>query len=118
MKRLVMVRHGETDLNKQRIIQGQSDTVLNNIGQQQARLVAKVLRSELFDAIWSSPLRRALDTAQYINEYHHKEIEIHDALLERSFGDYEGKPVSALIADEKSKETDLFTRLMPNGESL
>ena len=118
MKRLIMVRHGETKLNRQGVLQGQSDTALNDVGQQQAQLVAKVLRNEPFDAIWSSPLTRAVQTATPINEYHKKPIEVVNALLERSFGDYEGKPVNTLIEDEKGNNSDLFTRPMPNGESL
>lgn len=57
--RVYLVRHGETDANRNKIIQGQLDTPLNEIGLEQAALVARALRTVKFDAALSSDLSRA-----------------------------------------------------------
>ena len=68
--RVFIVRHGETDWNVQNRCQGVSDTTLNTNGLEQAQAIANRLRLEHFDAIISSPLKRALITAQQIAKYH------------------------------------------------
>ncbi len=68
--RVYIVRHGETEENKQKIIQGQLDTHLNSEGEKQADLVAKALRDIPFDACYSSDLRRAASTAERILVHH------------------------------------------------
>lgn len=55
-----LVRHGETDANRNKVIQGQLDTPLNEIGLEQARLVAHALQAVRFDAAFSSDLSRAV----------------------------------------------------------
>jgi bisphosphoglycerate-dependent phosphoglycerate mutase len=59
LARVYLVRHGETDANREGIIQGQMDTPLNNRGEQQAKLVGEALRSIPFDTAYSSDLARA-----------------------------------------------------------
>lgn len=68
--RVYIVRHGETEENKQKIIQGQLDTALNSEGERQADLVAEALRDVPFDVSYSSDLRRAADTAKRILAHH------------------------------------------------
>jgi len=68
--RIYIVRHGETEENKQKIIQGQLDTQLNAEGEKQADLVAKALRDIPFDVCYSSDLRRAASTTERIVVYH------------------------------------------------
>ena len=58
--RVYLVRHGETDANRQSIVQGQLDTELNELGQKQAVFVAERLRSVPFDLSFSSDLSRAV----------------------------------------------------------
>lgn len=63
--RLILIRHGETSWNKQRRIQGsRSNTQLNETGYDQADRIAALLKQQRIDAIYSSPLRRAVNTAQ------------------------------------------------------
>ena len=62
--RLCIVRHGETAWNAEHRVQGQLDVPLNAIGQAQALAASKVLSQEKFDAIYSSDLSRARQTAQ------------------------------------------------------
>lgn len=57
--RVYLVRHGETDANRQEIVQGQLDTQLNELGKNQAELVALRLRSVSFDIALTSDLSRA-----------------------------------------------------------
>jgi broad specificity phosphatase PhoE len=61
-----VVRHGETNENKQGIFQGQMDTVLNADGLKQAQLVANALRSIPFDVAFSSDLKRAIKVLSYV----------------------------------------------------
>jgi 2,3-bisphosphoglycerate-dependent phosphoglycerate mutase len=68
--RVYIVRHGETEENKQLIVQGQLDTQLNSEGKRQADLTAKALKDVPFDTCYSSDLRRAADTAERILVYH------------------------------------------------
>jgi len=82
--RIYIVRHGETEENKQKIIQGQLDTPLNLEGEKQADLVAKALRDIPFDICYSSDLRRAANTAERILVYHSGvRLEKPEALRER-----------------------------------
>lgn len=66
--RVYFIRHGETDENRQKIIQGQLDTLLNETGLKQAALVACALRPVIFDVALSSDLSRAATTATAILE--------------------------------------------------
>jgi broad specificity phosphatase PhoE len=59
---LVLVRHGETDWNRERRFQGHADTPLNDSGRRQAGELAALLRSDGLSAVYTSPLRRAKDT--------------------------------------------------------
>ena len=82
--RIYVVRHGETEENKQKIIQGQLDTQLNSEGEKQADLVAKALRDIPFDVCYSSDLKRAASTAERILAHHSGvKLETLPALRER-----------------------------------
>jgi uncharacterized phosphatase len=88
---LVLVRHGQTDWNLERRIQGSSDIPLNETGRRQAREAAKLLAREHWDAIVSSPLARARETAEIISaELGLGEVDLVDALQERHYGGAEG----------------------------
>ncbi len=90
---LTLVRHGETDWNLQRRMQGRVDIPLNETGRRQAELVAQRLEGTRWDAIVSSPLIRVMDVsraiARAIQFPEHEIIERHD-LVERAFGEAEG----------------------------
>ena len=119
---LILIRHGETLWNKEGRIQGTSDIELSEEGIEQARLLAFSLKDEPICAIHTSPLKRALKTAEIINEYHCKEIKTHQDLMEMDQGDFEGFSFKELMVCEKEFLNkwiaDPASVRMPNGESL
>ena len=90
---LVLVRHGETDWNRQRRFQGHADQPLNDAGRSQARELAGRLRDEPVTALYTSPLRRASETAQILASGFGLEARTLDALLEIDVGAWEGLTV-------------------------
>jgi broad specificity phosphatase PhoE len=89
--KLILVRHAETDWNKERRIQGGgSDTGLSDLGVKQARQLASYFQNEDIAAVCSSPLKRAYDTATYIAKPHEIEVKADDRLKEIHVGDLEG----------------------------
>ncbi|MBR3162560.1 MAG: histidine phosphatase family protein [Clostridia bacterium] len=89
---LIVVRHGQTDWNVDNLLQGSTDIALNETGAKQALETSKELSNIDFDVIFSSPLKRALDTANSINAGRHLPIIKDSRLIEREFGEYEGQP--------------------------
>lgn len=88
---LYVIRHGQTDWNIEGRMQGHTNIPLNKNGHNQAEIVANELKDVNFDIIISSPLDRALDTAKHVNTFKNAPIIINNKLIERSFGDLEGK---------------------------
>lgn len=85
---IYIVRHGETNWNVEGRYQGRIDIELNKNGINQARQISEELKDTEFDKIFSSPLKRALQTAIIISS---GDIIVDDRLTERSNGDLEGK---------------------------
>jgi len=92
-----IVRHGETDWNARRLLQGQTDIPLNKKGEDQARKVAAQLEDVHFDAIFSSDLLRARQTAEIIAEERQMVVETNEMLREQHFGDSQGKTVEEFL---------------------
>lgn len=91
MTDLYLVRHGETEWNRARRIQGRTDIPLNDNGREQARLTGMLLVRRPIARVYASPLSRAFETASIIaTELGLPEPETHDALVERDYGDAEG----------------------------
>ncbi len=89
---IFMARHGQTDSNVAGIIQGSRvDGPLNTEGQRQAEELAEKLRSQEFDVIFSSPLKRARETAAAILLGRDVPLELRSELMERDFGSLSGK---------------------------
>lgn len=89
-KKIILVRHGRTDFNKERIIQGHLDTLLNKEGLEQAIAVAEKLSKEKIDVILSSDLKRAFQTALVIAQKLKKKVITSKLLRERHFGELQG----------------------------
>jgi uncharacterized phosphatase len=91
MTLLYLVRHGETDWNLARRIQGSTDIPLNDTGRAQAERAGALLARRNWDGIASSPLSRAYETAQIIGTaVGISEVEVLDDLVERAYGAAEG----------------------------
>jgi uncharacterized phosphatase len=91
MTSLYLVRHGETDWNAQRRIQGSTDIPLNEMGRDQAETTGRLLARRDWDGVYSSPLSRAFETASIIaQEVGLEEPQAIDALVERNYGEAEG----------------------------
>ncbi len=96
MTRLYLVRHGETEWNKNGKVQGRTDTDLSTEGVIQAKLLARRLAREDIDVIYSSSLKRALKTAEIIAEYKQCEIIESDKYHEICFGPWEGMTINEI----------------------
>jgi broad specificity phosphatase PhoE len=88
--RLILARHGETDANKARLALGRADIELNEHGRWQAQQLAISLKAEPIAAIYSSPLKRALATAEPIASSHRLEVQLDEGLIEMDIGEMEG----------------------------
>lgn len=90
MIELILIRHGETDWNVEKRLQGHHDITLNAEGERQALALAHRLQDEPIDAIYSSDLQRAYLTAQAIATQRGMPIQSERGLRERCFGAFEG----------------------------
>lgn len=90
---IYFIRHGQTDLNKKRVLQGRSDQPLNEEGRLQAEEAGKKLSDSgiTIDEIWSSPLQRATATANIVcGNVDGAALHTDERLLEMDYGPYEG----------------------------
>ncbi|KAG1891689.1 phosphoglycerate mutase-like protein [Suillus fuscotomentosus] len=89
--RLYVIRHGETEWNRARIIQGQADSQLNDLGETQAAMTGEALKAIHFDKAFTSDLSRASKTAEIILQHHPDVILVKDQdLRERFMGKLQG----------------------------
>lgn len=120
MTDLVLVRHGETEWNRLKRVQGRTDIPLNETGRQQARATAERLTGEHFDAVVASPLSRAAETAQIIADgLGIGPIELVDDLVERNYGEAEGMTGADIDArwggrlEAQESRTEVIDRVKP-----
>ncbi len=122
MIRVILVRHGETAWNKAGKFQGRLDIDLNDIGRNQAKLLARALSDIHIDAIYSSPLSRSFATASEIAGYHSLKVIPADEFNEIDHGSWEGMHLDAVIDQHGALyETWLnepHLAKMPGGEGL
>jgi len=118
MAQVFLVRHGATEWNETKRAQGQADIALNEEGRRQAVEVARRLATHRIDAVYSSDLRRAVDTAQAIADTHGLQVATDPAFREIDQGEWEG-----LYVDEiRERWPDLWGEARhfssrPGGES-
>ena len=103
---IYFLRHGQTDWNLLGKMQGHADIPLNETGMKQAQKTAEKFKDIKMDAIYSSPLTRAMETARIINQNWGLPIQTDERLQERNFGDYEGNASAALDYRELWKLSD------------
>jgi broad specificity phosphatase PhoE len=90
LPRLIIVRHGETDWNKDRVFRGRLDIPLNDVGRNQAEATAEALKTIPVSAVVSSPLVRATETAGKIARDHNLEVQIDHRLIDLNYGEWQG----------------------------
>lgn len=88
---IYLARHGQTDWNVQKKVMGRCDEPLNETGLKQAKETRDNLMNTKIDIILCSPLQRAKQTAEIINDVRNIPIIYDDRLIERDFGEFEGK---------------------------
>lgn len=120
--RVVLVRHGETEWNRVERFRGRTDIELNETGRRQARAAAQRLSGWQIGAIYSSPLKRALHTAQPIAEACSLEVAILEGIADADYGVWTGLSAEeARAQDPEVHQTWVHTPLLtrfPGGESL
>ncbi len=122
MTELLLVRHGETEWNTEEIFRGRADVNLNEKGVVQAKLLGEYLSNSRLEAVYSSPLQRALHTAERIAKSHLLNVMTEPALIDLDYGEWQGMPLievkkiykNLYIKWETSPESVIF----PGGESL
>jgi broad specificity phosphatase PhoE len=122
MAKLILARHGETMWNVEKIYRGRADVNLDEVGIKQAELLGKYLSNWKLEAIYSSPLKRALDTANIVARYQKIGVHVAEGFIDFDYGEWQSLP------EEEAKR--LYPTLhnewhnnphkvkMPGGESL
>jgi broad specificity phosphatase PhoE len=116
----VLIRHGETDWNRGRRVQGREGAPLNAAGHEQSKALARQLWEAPFQAVYSSALPRAVETASYVAGPHGVSVVTDPRLNEIDHGEWEG------VAEADLPDPDLYRRWRedpssctpPGGESL
>ncbi len=120
-RRVLFIRHGQTDFNLEHRLQGALPVPLNDCGRSQSRALACYLKSVAIDAIYTSPRSRALETAEIIGAVLGQDVREDERLAEIAFGDFEGHTfaeVESLFPKAYQKwETGYRPYRVPGGES-
>ncbi len=120
--RLLFLRHGETDWNIERRIQGWKGTSLNALGRRQARRAARRLKDLALDAVVSSDLKRCLETAHAVAGPRGLDVHTLREARERCFGDWEGRKVEQVLESAglsgQRKADPFFSLKPPGGETM
>jgi len=122
MTQIIIARHGETEWNASEIFRGRRDIGLNETGIEQAELLGNYLIDLRIEAIYSSPLKRALDTARSVAKHHSLNVNVNPGLMDFNYGAWEGLTHQAV----KNKYRELYKRWLkephlvniPEGENL
>jgi len=112
--RILAIRHGETDWNVNRRVQGQLDIALNGVGRDQSLRLAQALAArEPIDHIYSSDLSRALQTARIVADEIRAPLTATAGLRERCFGDLQGRTFDEVAATEP-EQAERWRKRDPN----
>jgi broad specificity phosphatase PhoE len=122
MTSIYLVRHGQTAWNKEEIFRGRTDIPLDETGLKQAELVGEYFREMEIHGIYSSPLSRALQTAEKIAQFHYLKVQRLDGIDDMSFGNWEGR----LHKEIREKDSKIYRQWveephlvrLPGGEGL
>jgi len=122
MTTLILARHGETMWNVEKIYRGRTDVSLNQTGVKQAELLGKYLHNWELEAIYSSPLKRAFETANIIARYQKTGVRIAEGLIDFDYGEWQSLPEQEAKrlypALHNEWHSNPHNVRMPGGESL
>ena len=110
---LYMIRHGQTEMNSRHALQGQSDAPMNEAGIAQAREAAARLRGIAFDHVFTSPLKRAIQTAEIAAPGVRPSVDAR--LIEMDYGPYEGTDLYCLPEEIRIFFSDFTRNPAPEG---
>ncbi|MGQ9546087.1 MAG: histidine phosphatase family protein [Dehalococcoidia bacterium] len=122
MAELILARHGQTAWNVGKVYRGRTDVNLDEVGTQQAELLGEYLSNWKLEAIYSSPLRRALETANIIARYQRVGVHIADGLIDFDYGEWQSLPEQEVKRLYPALHSEWHNNphkvRMPGGESL
>lgn len=105
MTEIILARHGETEWNVKDIFRGLADIALSNNGLKQAEKLARYLSSQKIEAVYSSPLQRARQTAELIARHHRLDVLVTPGLIDVNYGEWQG----LLATQVQEKYPELYT---------
>ncbi len=125
LKNIYVIRHGETDWNKNSRFQGRTDIKLNDLGREQASALRPVMQQLQIESAYASSLSRAFETAEIATADLKLTIQKEDRLRETNIGEAEGLTIDEIdskygegsLAKWRSYEERLLDYRFPNGES-
>jgi probable phosphoglycerate mutase len=120
--RIHLIRHGQTDWNKEAVFRGRADKPLNMTGKREGLAVAFALEDTSLSGVYASPLARAIQTLEETADRHGQDVKVVEDLTDIDFGQWQGKPKDEVARDF----TDGYRTWMdhpeemefPGGESL
>src|SRR4030042_167577 len=98
MTEIILIRHGETAFNVSNIFRGRLDVPLNDTGQKQAEMLAEYLTDWQIEAVYTSPLKRAMQTAEPVASNHKRSVIVSEGFNDFNFGEWQG------LSREQAKE--------------
>jgi len=116
--KVIFLRHGETELNRDKIIQGWSDAYLTEKGEEQIQEASERLKNIKIDYIFSSPLGRAMTTARAIKKHHNVKFSSSSFIMEYSMGIHEGESIETEKWQKERIDYYLNGYQFEKGESL
>lgn len=122
MTTVYLVRHAQAQGNVDRVFQGHYDGKITEFGEKQLECLANAFKDIKIDAIYSSPLSRAVKTAEMVNKYHNLKIFLSDNLIEIHGGDWEGRKWEEFTVSDPEQSDNWYNNpyefCAPNGESM
>ncbi len=123
MTTIYLTRHGQTEWNLEKRLQGHGNSPLTEFGLNRAKELSDRIKDIDIDVIYTSPIERAYKTACIVKGYKDIEVKIHEGLKEMNFGDYEGKITEEVMKENPDWDISAIMRgnlemRAPNGETL
>jgi len=112
--RVIIVRHGRTEWNRIERFRGRADIALDEVGKKQAQAAANRIKSWPVSAIYSSPLRRALTTAEIIGDALQLDVQPTPGIIDIDYGEWQGLSVE----DVSAKNGELYSQWIENPDEI